>query len=491
MIVPCPIHQRARRTPAADALVQGAEALSYEQLHRVVTAATDRLADRGVGRGGRVALRPQRGWRTVALLWAIWRCGAVAAPISRRLPAESALDQVRHVRAGLVVAPDDDPVSSGAGEAGFSVATLSDLTSRPEEAESRTHIPADPPEMDLDAPATIVFTSGSTGTPKAAVHSLGNHYYSAIGSNENISVSGGDRWMTSLPLYHVGGLAILFRCAWGGGAVALPDGRSPVHEAIEDTGATHVSLVATQLRRLLDAFPGNGGEGIGRVRAMLLGGSAIPAPLLDEAVARGWPVHTTYGCTEMASQITTTPPGASREVLRTSGRCLPHCRLAIRDGHIRVGGKTLCLGYLRPDGSVRGVRGDDGRYATGDLGWIDDDGYLHVTGRADRLIISGGENIQPEEVEAALVRLPGIARAFVVRVPDDDYGERPVAFVEADDVDGSAIREALREHLPGFKIPDAVYPLPGEAVAGRMKVDRDLLRRTARKLRSLNARRTS
>jgi O-succinylbenzoic acid--CoA ligase len=257
-----------------------------------------------------------------------------------------------------------------------------------------------------------------------------------------------------------------------------------VGEAIARTRATHVSLVATQLHRLLGSHTGNGSEGVETVRAMLLGGSAIPGPLLDEAVKRGWPVHTTYGCTEMASQITTTPPGASREVLRTAGRCLLHRRLAVRDGRIRVGGKTLCLGYLRPDGSVRDVRGGDETYATGDLGWIDDDGYLHVTGRADRLIISGGENVQPEEVEAALTRLPGIARAFVVRVPDDEYGQRPVAFVDADDVDGPALREALREHLPGFKIPDAVYPLPGEAVSGPMKVDYDLLRRTARKLRS-------
>jgi O-succinylbenzoic acid--CoA ligase len=186
--------------------------------------------------------------------------------------------------------------------------------------------------------------------------------------------------------------------------------------------------------------------------------------------------------TEMTSQVTTTAPDASRDELRSAGRRLPYRELQFsEDGEILVRGPTLFQGYLRQDGSLDPGVDADGWYHTRDLGYRDQDGLLHVVGRKDHLFISGGENIQPEEIEDVLLRLPGVTRAVVVPVPDAEFGERPVAFV--DGVPNERL-ERLASELDGrlsrFKIPDAFYPWPTDGM-GSMKVDRARLQRVARK----------
>jgi O-succinylbenzoic acid--CoA ligase len=467
-------------------------------MQEAVTATARALRSAGVGPDSTVGIRMRRRPETVVLLWALWRTGAVAAPLSTRLPAEGLRETVQRMSIRPVVT--DDPTILDALPQEI-VRAAGDLV-RWNAAGSAPS--ADAAEYPLDREATLVFTSGSTGTPKAALHTLRNHVASAAGSNANISVNPGDRWLLSLPLYHVGGLAILFRCALGGAGVALPDPEAALAESIEACRATHLSLVATQARRLLDrGTTGRGGgesgeEGGGlpeRVRAVLVGGGPVPAALLDRAGNAGWPVHTTYGCTEMASQVTTTSADASRADLATAGRLLPHRALRIDadaetsegsetgPGEILLGGAVLFRGYVEPDGAgglrLDPARDEDGWYSSGDRGRIDAEGRLRVIGRIDRLFISGGENIQPEEIEAALEQIEGIDRAVVVPVSHAEYGQRPVAFVRAADWSPTEWRRHLAERLPGFKIPDAFEPLPAQAVEGRMKVDRHALRAQA------------
>jgi O-succinylbenzoic acid--CoA ligase len=401
----------------------------------------------------------------VAPLLALLRAGMVAVPLSTRVP-ESGVPQLLE-RAGcsaLISTPDPAPeIPCGVRllEAG--------------ELDRGSEIPGG--EWSLDDPATVVFTSGSTGGPKAALHSLGNHYYSALGSNENIPPAPGDRWLAPLPFYHVGGLGVLFRCLLSGAAIALPRAGESIGEAADRLGATHASLVATQLRRLLseETLPET-------LRAVLLGGGAIPETLLDVATEAGLPVHTSYGMTEMSSQVTTTPPGASRETLRTSGKMLPHRELRISDeGEILVRGQTLFQGYLDGD-DLRDPADENGWFHTGDLGALDADGYLTVRGRLDNMFVSGGENVQPEEIEESLKRLDGIEDAAVVPVPDAEFGYRPAAFVRSPgEIDGKALSAELEPTLPRFMIPVAFHPWP-EADSG-MKPDRKLLARLAREKR--------
>src|SRR3712207_445663 len=155
----------------------------------------------------------------------------------------------------------------------------------------------------------------------------------------------------------------------------------------------------------------------------------------------------------MASQVTTTPPGASRGELRTSGRPLPHREVAVSGGgEILVRGETLFAGYVEGD-PVRRPLDADGWFHTGDLGALDENGYLGVRGRRDNLFVSGGENIQPEEIEEALSGLDGVQDAVVVPVPDLEFGAHPVAFVRAAEgaADQEILMRALEKVLPRFK----------------------------------------
>lgn len=463
MTIECPLRVAAREWGAQPALVDDAGVLGFGALEALVAGTAARLRGLGVEPGARVAFALPNGRALVVLLLAAIRAGAVACPLSTRLPAAALADQARRLGAALLVAGE------GALPGIRVVAPEAVVASGPD----------DGGVVDLDRPATIVFTSGSTGRPKAALHRYGNHYFSALGSNANIALGPGDGWLLSLPLYHVGGLGIVFRCLIAGAAVVLPAPGEALAETLARRPVTHVSLVATQLARLLDAPEAP----VGRLKAVLLGGSALPPALVEAALARGLPVYTSYGLTEMASQVTTTAPGDGAAALRASGRVLPYRQLRLTpDGEICVRGETRFAGYVEGEALERPFD-DEGWFHTGDLGRLGADGLLYVEGRRDNLFISGGENVQPEEVEAALGRLGGVAEAVVVPVPDAVFGQRPVAFVRPAGAawEPGAWAAALGEVLPRFKIPVAFYPWPAGAAEG-MKVDRRFLQAHAEAL---------
>jgi O-succinylbenzoic acid--CoA ligase len=309
------------------------------------------------------------------------------------------------------------------------------------------------------------------------LHTLGNHYYSALGSNANIKLDPGDRWLHSLPLHHVGGISILFRVLLSRTTLALPETTAPLGESITLLEATHISLVATQLRRMLaeDDVPAG-------LKAILMGASAMPPGLIHEAHSRGLPLHTSYGQTEMASQVSATVPDASLEQLKTSGCVLPHRELRVdEDGEILVRGETLFTGYVEGDKIIRPLDAD-GWFHTKDLGRQTSDGSLIVHGRKDNLFISGGENIQPEEIEEAFLDLPGVSEAVVVDIPDPEFGYRAVAFVRCAGTDTSMnLQEELYRVLPRFKVPKTIHAWPADAPEG-MKVDRSFMRDRALRL---------
>jgi o-succinylbenzoate---CoA ligase len=474
--VPCPLRSAARRSPGAPAIIGAGASLAYGELDLRVSVAAARVRELGFGAGDRVALYLPKDERYLVLLLALIRTGCVACLLSTRLPPRGAAPLPERTACRALISTSEEILKAPG------VRTL-----RPEDLLSGGTATRDGSQtseelwLALDRPATVVFTSGSAGVPKAALHTFRNHYFSARGSNTNIALAPGDRWLHSLPLYHVGGLSIVFRCLLAGATVVLPEPGASLGEAV--AGATHVSLVPTQLSRLLR----EGGFEAGRLEAVLLGGGPLPTSLVDEAADLGLPIHTSYGLTEMASQVTTTPPGASRKELRTSGRLLPHREVGISgDGEILVRGETLFAGYVEGDAVYRPLDAD-GWFHTGDIGDLSENGYLRVLGRKDNLFVSGGENIQPEEIEEALLSLEGVEEAVVVPISDPEFGARPVAFVRTADgiVEPDAFARVLRMVLPGFKIPVDFYAWPEEAGSGAMKVDRAFFRERARRPRSV------
>lgn len=464
--VPCPLRTAALESADAEAVVGVGRTMSYSELDCRVSAAAGRLEELGVSPGARVGLYLPKNVGYLVLLLALMRAGIVACPVSTRLPAGGVEPLLE--RAGCTVLISGDGKLLKAVER---VDVLDPEAVLDEDVEDEKI--SEPAEIPLDRPATVVFTSGSTGVPKAALHTFGNHYFSAIGSNANIALAAGDRWLHSLPLYHVGGLSIVFRCLISGAAIALPEPDAPLGRSISELRATHVSLVSTQLLRLLREETDLEG-----LKAVLTGGGPTPEDLVDEALSRGLPVHTSYGLTEMASQVATTRRGASREELRTAGRVLPHREVSVSvEGEILVRGDTLFAGYVER-GKTGLPAGAGGWFRTGDLGRLDGAGRLCVLGRRDNLFVSGGENVRPEEIEEALLRIAGVEEAVAVPVPDPEFGERPVAFVRLSGVVVDLAR-ALESVLPRFKVPKTFHEWEG---AGGMKPDRPALKERAKRL---------
>lgn len=447
-----PVHRHALARPQTPALAYPEGIITYRDLDRIVHGTSVQLALTGARR---VALCLPRDWKPVAIILACLRYGIAACPISTRLPPTSVRARVGEVAADLFVAAHTDRAAD--------VVACEDIIGEADPTDAR---------WNADASATLVFTTGTTGEPKAVVHSIGNHVYSALGSNENIPLLPGDRWWLSLPLNHVGGLGILFRCILAGATVVI----TPSWSEAANLGITHMSLVPTQLREMVH------GKAPTKLKAVLVGGSACPPGLINAAVDQGFPVHTTYGMTETTSQVATTPPQASAAQLRSSGRLLRWRELKIGEsGEILLRGPVLCKGYLA-NGAITKPIGDDGWFHSGDLGRLDSDGFLHILGRLDNMFISGGENIYPEEIERALCTLDSVIDAVVVPVDDDMYGQRPVAFIRpaGELPTPETLRAYLKFTLPSFKIPDAVHRWPRDIATRGGKIYRLELARSAR-----------
>lgn len=465
----CPVALQARHRPDAPAVVAPARTWTYADLERLVRQAQHALRADPDLQGGSIGLLPRRDVDTIAWLWACGRERRRVVLVSRRwTPAERA-DALQMAGVATCLADDPDALPAAA------FCKVHPRSLNPQDTTGQARCCAS--LLSLHGDATVIFTSGSTGQPKGVVHAWRSHFYSARGAASALPLRSSDCWALSLPLYHVGGLAILVRAVLAGASVALLE--DPVCDWMTRR-ITHGSLVATQLKRVLDATDGPPPPGL---RGLLVGGGPVPEGLLDEAHARGWPVHTTYGSTEMASQVTTTPPAAARDTLSTAGHLLPYRELKIDgSGAICVRGPTRCRAYLTSEGRVQPFDAQ-GWLRTGDVGHLDPEGRLHVTGRVDHQFISGGENIQPETVERALEALPQVARAVVVPLPDDEFGARPVAFVEP--APGTAFspgcyRTGLKGRLARFKHPDRYLRWPTDR-PDRMKIDRAALQEQARK----------
>ena len=461
----CPLDDIARIAPHQPAWLEDDTAHMFPAMHVAARGIARMLKDElSVQPGDRIVIAAPPQWRWLPLLFGVFRVGAVACPLNIRRPPGTLREQAESLSPAVqVIADNGEPLLDGVPC--LRISALCDAT-------LLGGADAAPLLLDMHRPATCLFTTGSTGTPKAVVHSLEAHYYSALGANRQLPMNQHHRWMLTLPLYHVGGLGILFRCLLAGAAVVSPEpGIDPVETMLRQR-VTHLSLVPTQLIRLLRHEKcGELARGLQRV---LLGGAPISAELAERALDAGFPLHRTYGMTETASQVTTVSRHAPKAVrVQTDGDVMAHREVNISDaGEILVRGHVLPLGVWTPSG-IQPVTDGDGWLHTGDLGHFDG-GNLVVTGRRDLQFISGGENIQPEEIERLLPEITGATVAVVTPLPDAEFGFRPAAWLDlpAEARTPEVWNTALRKFLPGYMVPAAYYTLPENA---GLKPDRRLL----------------
>lgn len=459
--------ERVRATPDALALVMDERQWRYRELDSMVACYCRGLVRRCVQSGQHVAVLLANGVEYVCLIHALARLGAVLVPLNTRLTTAELQWQIEQSDCTLLIHDEAHAPAVAAfnGSVGCAVVDVKLLWSLG--AQSLADEETTPPgHFELDAPQAIVFTSGTTGRPKGAVITFANHFWSATASAYRLGLSPADRWLSCLPLYHVGGLAVVFRsCLYGTAIVLHPRFElDAFSRSLDRDGITLTSVVPTMLHRLLSHRAGQAWPD--SLRHILLGGAAATEELLAAARASGAPVATTYGLTEAASQVATMRP---EDVLRKPGSVgkplmFSRVRIVDRDGNalppgergeIVVAGPTVMAGYYKnPEATAATLR--NGELYTGDIGYLDEAGDLWLVQRRSELIISGGENVYPAEVEAVLRQHPAVAAACVVGLPDAEWGERVAALIEpvpGATVTAAELLEHCRSRLARYKHP--------------------------------------
>ncbi|MET4693554.1 o-succinylbenzoate--CoA ligase [Endozoicomonas lisbonensis] len=452
----CPLRKIALVSPDSTVMQVNKRTVSALQLDAWVEDYRLQLMPQ-LSTGDRLLVILQDKLETVVVILACLRSGVIYCPVNPVFPESRILDYAHKIGASVYIS-----------DTGFKAESIVPVA-RPALA-ARTVAVNSMIDVDSKAILDLIPTSGTTGVPKAVAHSLDNHLFSARGSASIIELTQGDGWLLSLPLFHVGGFSIVIRCLVAGACLLIDRQGLPLSRLLKTMSVTHVSLVNTQLQQILQ-----GDDSIDlaetRLKTILLGGGVASAPLVRAVQEKNIQILTTYGMTEMSSQVCTGVPLFTREGV-TSGEVLPYRKVKIAsDGEILVAGEPLCPGYYLSSedstsgntGSVMPVVDAEGWFHTGDLGeWVGQ--QVRVLGRKDNMLISGGENIHPEEIEQALLACEGVALAVVVAVTDKKFGQRPLAFVEMVNgtVNESFTKGCLAGKIARFKIPDRIIPLPKE-----------------------------
>ncbi|GGS19300.1 long-chain-fatty-acid--CoA ligase [Streptomyces humidus] len=446
------------------------------------------FAGRGVGRGDVVAVRLPNRAELVVAMFAAWRVGAALTPVNPALTARETSHQLTDSGARLVVV--EATIAPGELPGSAAVLTLDDLAGQAPDVDLPEPLPD--PDAGLDDLALVIYTSGTTGRPKGVELTHGNIDAMTAAMVESMRLTSDDHSMLILPLFHVNGIVVSVLSPLRAGGRATVVGRFSVRDffaAVETARPTYFSGVPA-IYAMLANLPPEVRPDTSSLRFVVCGAAPMP-PQLIQAVEQRYGVRLIegYGLSEATCASTSNPVDGVRRP-GTVGLPLPHQRVAIMDrdgrpvpdggiGEVVISGPTVMRGYLgRPEETARAVR--DGWLHTGDVGRLDEDGYLVLVDRMKDMIIRGGENIYPKEIETVLHDHPAVLEAAVVGRPDEVMGEVPIAFLSvhgSDRPSASDIREFLTARLALYKIPDEVLIVPEVPKNAVGKIDKPALRR--------------
>jgi O-succinylbenzoic acid--CoA ligase len=458
----------------APALLTPEGDVSFKALQRNSEKVARQLVTLGVVPGDLVALKGHQDAECIAAIHGIWKAGCILAPLNPRLTEEEEARALEILKPQVVLVGKDS-VAPPSREKGLQILTLGPTVGSLERLgdlwPDTSPLPSpSEPESWKGLPAAILLTSGTAGAPGLVTLSFGNLWASAEGARHRLDLLPDDRWLASLSFAHVGGLALVSRCAYLGSGLVL-DGafKAESFAALVDDGrVTHASLVPTMLHQFLDVWSGRPVPP--SLRCLLVGGAQANESLLERGLDLGLPLALTYGLTEASSQVATAPPALVREKPGTVGSPLPGVEVKLTDeGEVLVRGATVS-----PE-----ERGEDGWLRTGDLAHQDEDGHLWLRGRISHRIITGGVNVDPSEVEAVLRTHPEVFEVAVVGIPDPKWGERVVAAVVAREkgaLDLGDLNRLSRGALSPAKRPKTILSMEALPRNPNGKVDRGKVR---------------
>jgi O-succinylbenzoic acid--CoA ligase len=419
--------------------------VSWLVLRRQVDKLAADFQHQGVEPGCGVALCGKNSYPLLLAYLALLQCGARLLPLNPALPVSLLATLLPDLDIDFAFSPDLLPTLP---------ATVIRLN-----PPSTEHRWLNPPRWDAQRLATLTLTSGSSGTPKAAAHSYAAHLASAEGVLQLMDFQSQDRWLLSLPLFHVSGQGIVWRWLTAGGGLVVRD-MHLLADAL--AGCTHASLVPTQLWRLLTQPLATL-----TLKKVLLGGAMIPVELTEQAEALGISCWCGYGLTELASTVCAKRADARPGVgLPLAGR-----EIKLVNEEVWIRAQSLARGYWQR-GALQPLADDQGWFHTRDRG-VMEQGELRILGRLDNLFFSGGEGVQPEDIERVLAAHPRISQVVVVPVNDVEFGQRPVAVIDSEEP--LSLEELLawsQERLVNFQRPMALLAMPAELKSSGIKVSR-------------------
>jgi len=448
-----------KQNPAAKAIITSSFSYTFDELNGKVSSTAHYFKEQNIAAGNRVGIIGKNDADFVINVLALWQLSAIPVPLNNRLTETEIEEQILLANCSSLLVQKEfyEKVKSSSKlniKYPYIVDDNNSISGRD--------------KLVINDTAVIIFTSGSSNKSKGIIISFNSLFSSAINSNQLLRYTRSDRWLASLPFYHIGGFSIITRSLLFGIPLIIPDSFSTedLLSAMKNHQPTFISLVAAQLKKFID-------DGISpnpELKNCLIGGGFSDRELLIKAYDLGWPVNVVYGSTESSSFVTALLKDEIMIKPHSVGRAVPTNKIKITDddgnelkpfeiGEVAVQSNALMQGYVDSEETKQVIR--DGFYYTGDIGYMDDEGFLFIEGRKNYLMSTGGENVNPIEVEKALLTHPLIAEAVVFPMKDEKWGEIICAAIVLKEKSAHLTFDQLKKFLEGkiseFKIPKKIF----------------------------------
>ena len=437
------------------AIIDDKQRISFSELTNFISGTAKHLLNKGIKPKEYIPLLSNNSLQYVITIFALWKINAIPVPINTRLKDEEILSILESVGCSTIIKSSEFNES------------LLELPSIEMKIESNNEVLEFQNSANLNDTAVIIHTSGSSGKPKGVETTNKNLFQSYLSEAKEFHYSSNDYFLASLPFYHIGGIAIINRALLSGGTLVIPRSlkQNDIVDSMLENNPSIISLVPTVIKRLIDS----GASPNRNLRHLFLGGGASDDKLISAAFKNGWPVVKVFGSSETTAMVTACYGEELEQHPSSAGKSLDGVEIKILDetkkninvkmvGEIAIKSPTIAKGYLNNELNWND-KIHDGYYLTGDYGYLDEDDKLFVVARRADLIVSGGENINPREIEKLINEQSAVSESFVFPIENEEWGQIPVAIISLKKdftLDRDKIIADLKLRLASFKIPKKI-----------------------------------